>query len=362
MRRFLIPVLVVFLLIGALPGTCRADTTAQAGSLTVEQAIDMALANRDDVKVALLELQAAGINTDLAWDSGTTTIVEVNGVRQFLDTGDSSDQAIDTAEYNEKAKRISYDTKLQSVKFSVYDRYYSVVSALDKVDAQDLSNQQAAENLRITKLRTQLGMDTKLALYQAQTQAAAAESSLANAQLDLDQQYINLMEYIGMSSSSRPALVRELTYTPLNVADPESKFSEIVNASPSVWLAKESLELTQDTAGNSGSDDLDYINEEKADINIITTKESMLQTTRNIYYSVKNIEDSYESAKCSVTAAQESLRVAKLMLDLGMVTKNDVLAAEIAANSAQQSLDSISYQHAILAMAFEKPWAYGSAN
>lgn len=362
MRRVLIPVLVVFLLTGILPGTCRADTIATTATLSVEQAIDMALDNREDVKVALLELEAAGISSDLASDNGSPTIVEVNGDYQFLDTGDVSDQAIYTAEYNEKAKRKSYNTKLESVKFSVYNRYYDVVDALDKVDAQNLANQQAAENLRITQLRSKLGMETKLSLYQAQTQASSAESSLTNAQLELDQKYITLMEYIGMSSTSRPTLVRELTYAPVNIANPESKFEDIVNASPSVWLAKESLKLTQDTAGYSDSGDLDYIDEEMADINIITTKESMLQTTRNIYYSLKNIEDSYATAKDSVAAAEEAVRVAQLMLELGMTTKTDVLAAEITANTAQQNLDSISYQHAILAMALEKPWAYGAAN
>ncbi len=364
MGRKIIPVLIIFLLSGLFPASCLADAAPSTATLTVDQAIEMAKEKRNDVQVAWLELQAAGVSTDLAWDSASEAeaAAHIPGTDYFADLGYDPYLQVFNAEYNEKAKQKAYDLKLESLEFSVYQRYYAVVSALDNADAQKLASQHAEEKLKIAKLRAQLGMDTKFTLFQAETQAASANSSWANAQQELDQKYINLMEYIGMGSSSRPALVRELTYEPITLVNPESRFQEIVSSSPSVWLANESVQLLLDTAGNSGSDDLDYINEQKADINVISTKDSMLQVTRNIYYSLKTIEDSYAAAEDSLRTANEALRIAKLMYEVGMGTKLDITAAEIAANTAQENLDSMSYQHAILAKALEKPWAYGAAN
>ena len=365
MRRCFIPVFVLFLLTAFGPGTCRADVSVPGdASLTVEQAIDLALANRNDVRSASLDLDAASVSNDLAWDyaSGVMEATQIPGTNQYVSVGSDPFLPVYNSDFALKAKQKAYDIKRQSVEFSVYQRYYAVVNALDKFDAQQLAGQQATENLKIAALRNQLGMDTNLALYKAQSQATAAQGSLATAQQELDQKYITLLEYIGMPKTSRPALVRELTFVAVDIADPEAKFSAIVNDSPSVWIAKQSVQLTEETAGNANSDELDAINLEKADINVLTTRESMLQATRNIYYGLKSIEDSYPTAQASVRTTQEALRVAKLMLDLGMGTKTDVLNAEIAANNATQMLDSLSYQHAILKMAFEKPWAYGSAN
>lgn len=364
MGRKIIPLLIIFLLSGLFPASCLADATSSTAILTVDQAVEMAKEKRNDVQVAWLDLQAAGVSTDLAWDSAADAeaAAHIPGTNYFADLGYDPYLQVYNAEFNEKSKQKAYNLKLDSLEFSVYQRYYAVVSALDNADAQKLASQQAEEKLRIAKLRTQLGMDTRFSFFQAETQAAAASSAWANAQQGLDQKYIDLMEFIGMSASSRPELVRELTYEPVTLMNPEAKFQDIVNASPSVWLANESVQLLLDTAGNSGSDDLEYINEQKADINVITTKESMLQVTRNIYYSLKTIEDSYAAAEEGIRTANEALRIAKLMYDLGMGTKLDITAAEMAANTAQQTLDGMSYQHAILAKALEKPWAYGAAN
>ncbi len=365
MRRIFIPVLVVFLLISILPGNCwaAADTSADT-SLTVDQAIELALANNKDVKKASLNYDSASISNDQVWDNIDSLIGDslIPGTNQYEGASSSDWNTMYNSDYNLQAAQKNYDTARESLKFSVYQKYYAVITALDNSEAKRLAGEQADEELEITELRTQLGLDTKLTLYQAQKASVSAQADYAAAQQALDQKYIALMEYIGLPSSSRPELVRELSYAPVDIANPETKFDQIVSSSPSVWLAKKSLLLTEQTSGTSGSQDLDDIDKEKAELTIITTRESMLQATRNIYYSILSAEESYATATEGAKAADEALRVAKLLYDLGMNTKVDVTTAEIAANSAHQSLDSLSYQHAILVMALEKPWAYSSGS
>jgi outer membrane protein TolC len=365
MRRVLLPVF-IFLLIAFGPGICRADTAMPADTLTVEQAIDLALNNRQDVLSAGLNVDAALIGDELTMDQVNLVIEgsRIPGTNQFASAGTAAYNQMYTSDYNIQAAQKNYDTKLESVKFSVYQKYYNVVTALDSTDAQRLASQQAEEKLAISQLRYQLGMDTKLAVYQAQMQAVSARGNYGVAQQSLDQKYIALMEYIGWPNSHRPALVRELTYHPVEVNNPESKFKDIVNDSPGVWLAKKSLDLRELTRVNSNDleGELADIQQEQAEITVITTKDAMLQATRNIYYNVLSMQESYAAAKEGAQVADEALRVAKLLYEAGMGTKLDVTAAEIAAHNAHQTLNSLSYQHAILKMAFEKPWAYGSAN
>lgn len=335
-----------------------ADTAAPSQTLSVEEAVELALANRSDVQVAALNLGAAQISDELAWDS-------VNDIISNSPAGASSSAWDQTyvSDYTLQSAQKNYETKLENVEYTVYQNYYAVVTALDSADSQRLISHQAQDKLKIAELRAQLGMDTKLSVYQAHQAAVSAQANHAIAQLSLDQKYTDLMEYIGKPSGERPTLVRELSYSPLQISDPESMFREIVKNSPSVWLAEKSLDLQELNRINSPGleGELSDIQTEKAEITVITTEEAMLQATRSIYYNVLNIEESYNTAIQSAKAADEALRVAKLLYEVGMGTKTDVTAAEIAAQSAHQAVNSLSYQHAMLVMAFERPWIAGSS-
>jgi len=356
MRRASILVLALLLFTGIFPGICWADTAAPADiavptdTLTVDEAVALALKNRTDIESASLNWDAADIASQMAWETASGS-----GPSDLIDL-------IYEADYSLEAARTNYESRQEAVKYSVYQKYYDVVKAWDNSEAQRLAVEQAQENLAIAELRFQLGMDTRLNVYQAQQQTVAAQSGYTLAQQTLDSSYIALMEYIGKNRSERPELVRELTYEPLEIADPEGEINDIVNNSPSVWLAKKSLTLQELTRENSAalSGKLDDIQHEQAELTIVTTKDAMRQVTRNIYYNVLSMQESYATATEGAKTADEALRVAKLLHEVGMGTKLQVTAAEISAHNAHQALDNLSYQHAILVMAFEKPWVYGS--
>jgi outer membrane protein TolC len=359
MYRKIVSLVILFLLL--LPsGVCLADNNiADQETLTVEDAIKLALSNRNDVKIASLTLEAAESSNELAVDNATTTFesYRIPGTNQYVGGGDAWDQVY-TTKYNVQTAQTNYDTKIESVKFSVYSKYYDVISALDSKDSKELTSEEAAEKLKISELRFELGMDTKMTLYQAKQNAVLAQSNFTLAQQTLDQKYIALMEYICKPTGERPTLVRELSYNPIKIDDPEAKISDIVKDSPAIWLAEKALKLTKNTLGDSGSDELDDANLEKAEVNILATKDSQMQATRTIYYNILNVEELYNNAVESAKVADEALRIAKLLYESGMGIKLDVNSAEIAANNAHQLVNSLSYQHAILMMVFEKPWAY----
>ena len=363
MRRILIPVLALFLFTGIFPGICWADTAVpvdaavsvdafvQTDTLTVDEAVALALDNRTDIETASLNWDAADVASQIAWETASGS-----GPSDLIDL-------IYEADYRADAARTNYESRREAVRFSVYQKYYDAVKAWDDSEAQRLAAKQAEEKLAIAELRFEVGMDTRLNLYQAQQQNAAAVSGYNLAQQTLDHSYITLMEYIGLNKAERPTLVRELTYEPLEITDPEGRIKEIVNDSPSVWLAKKSLTLQELTRENSASlsGKLDDIEHDQAELTIVTTKDSMRQVTRSLYYNVLSMQESYETALQGAKAADEALRVAKLLYEVGMGTKTDVTAAEIVAQSAHQTLDSLSYQHAMLVMAFERPWIAGAS-
>ena len=56
--------------------------------------------------------------------------------------------------------------------------------------------------------------------------------------------------------------------------------------------------------------------------------------------------------------AETDFQVKKLQYEVGMLSKQDYLAAEVELAKAQNDFNKIVYQHELLKQTFYKPWAY----
>ena len=99
----------------------------------------------------------------------------------------------------------------------------------------------------------------------------------------------------------------------------------------------------------------------KAEINAYDTRIQMRQLVRILYNNILKLENAYITQSQAITLQEEKLRVLKTKYELGMVTKQDVEEVEIELIKARKSLEEIAYQHEILKLAIEKPWAYAAA-
>ncbi|MBC7074789.1 MAG: TolC family protein [Syntrophomonadaceae bacterium] len=363
MCRVLLWIMVFCLSVGILPATCLAEDI-NPDSLTIEEAVNLALSNSKELEKASLEVDAAKVTRDEAWDAHNAVLMQtyIPGQDMYLSvpTGQELDGLVYTTNFAWLAKKKEYEAKVDSVVLSVHQKYCNVLTAREKVESQRLAVQRDEEKLRIAKLRYQLGLNTVSDVSRAKMQVADSQAKLETAEKELEQRYIELAEYLGLPEDSRPTLVDEIEYASLEVENVDNQIDSIASNSPSVWVAEEAVRLEKQTYGKINSYDLDKVELDKAEVGVDITKKNIREITRNIYYAIKQLEDSYTAALEAVQAAEEALRVAQLMFDVGMATEADVLNAEAALASARYALNNLVCQHELLKMAFEKPWTYGA--
>jgi outer membrane protein TolC len=78
---------------------------------------------------------------------------------------------------------------------------------------------------------------------------------------------------------------------------------------------------------------------------------------RELYHTLKSLEESYRSAEQEVATAREELKQKQIMFRLGLATRADVLAAEVSLASANYVLTDLAAQHSYNKVVFQKPWA-----
>jgi outer membrane protein TolC len=97
---------------------------------------------------------------------------------------------------------------------------------------------------------------------------------------------------------------------------------------------------------------------EQTELDAVSARKAAEILARNLFYSVRVLEENYPVVEQAIKLAEENLRVGQLKYQVGMLTKADVSALETALLQARQNLLVLENNHAYLKMALEKPWAY----
>ena len=100
------------------------------------------------------------------------------------------------------------------------------------------------------------------------------------------------------------------------------------------------------------------IDVQKAEINAAELKSQMKQLVIGMHNSILQLEVAYETQEQAIKIQEEQLRVLKVKHETGLIPAIQVENAELELAKARKNLEQIAYQHEILKMAIEKPWAY----
>ncbi|HAU31318.1 MAG TPA: hypothetical protein DCW46_03375 [Desulfotomaculum sp.] len=334
----------------------------EATGLSLKQAVDLALVHSESVQKATKEI-------DRTYDIRE----ESNKKIDYVPTQTEGDTELEIAwsrlladdlTWRMSSKKLTIEQ--DKVALGTCQKYWAIISGLDKVNAAQDAVTKAQWDLRIGKATFVVGMISQPTLLAIQAQASQADASLTAAKNELENAYISFDQLIGAPTTERPNLTDTLNYIPLSVDNLDNEVSRIVDASPSVWLAQESVKLQsyyKDMVMYKGEYtpyEIRKIEVEQAELDASSAKKIMKEIIYSLYYNVKTLEETQAALQESIKASEENLRVCKLKFELGMVTSADVAAAQATLSDLKQKYIQAISQHAYLKLAFIKPWAHVS--
>lgn len=357
---------ILFLLMLSVLGVASSVGAAEKNTLSLQEAIQMALDYDKGLKRAELEIDRTEIIRDKRQEAISFTPV----------LGGSYSQEVEVSWYNLlmadlswRASKKDYEAKRDSIVLEVCKRYWNVQTAKSKVMLQERLKEQALLNLKNARAGVEVGTLAKsmLSIYEAQYQQAV--KNYEKSMYELEDAYNALNQLIGLEPSARMELVDEVKFEPLKVDNLEAEVSRVLAQDPSrVWLARQNIDLknwqlnmTQLGTGTQTGGYTPYEAKKKeleqAELDYASAKEGMAKLTRTIYYQAKQVEEGYAAALEALKMAEEKLRIERAKYEVGISTKVDLVAAEVAVVQAKQTLDELVRNHAYLKLAFEKPWA-----
>ncbi|SMB89621.1 Outer membrane efflux protein [Thermanaeromonas toyohensis ToBE] len=331
-------------------------------TLSLEDAVHLALLSSKEVQVARETVELKKTIKDETWDKYNAVLIRTHipGTDMYvsLPTGQDPTGMVFKTDYDWRKAERDYEVKVASVVASVYQKYSAAVLAQKQVEVAKLNVALKERELADAEARFKVGAESALVVAQKRASLASARSELAQAEGRLNKAYADLVELVGLPRGSKPALVSQVDFAPLKVEDLDKEIETIIEASPQVWTAQETVKLQKNTYGMVNSYDVDKINLKLAEIGVDITRQQLYLALLQLYNNVKALEENYEALQQSLTTAQEGLRIARLKYELGMATRAEVLSAEASVVSLLTQLENVKWQHAMAVRAFYEPWAW----
>lgn len=331
----------------------------EAGQLTLDQAVEKALANSKNLKQADYDIERGKIVRDQAADNVT-----------FIPEGPSTvaaDMAFTGLVMRDLAWQMSMktkDMKADSVVLSVFKAYTDVLAAQEDTAAAESAFKTAEWQQQMARVSAQTGTLSMAAKVQAEASCELRKAALEASRKGLTNKYQALNNLIGYKPEDKPVLTDQPLFIPIKIDNLETEIQRRMELSPSSWLANQSvslakLDLQLYNWANPARDPYDakVIDVTTAELKAADGQEKIRQGIRSIYNSILQLEDIYALQQQTLKIAEENLRVVRVQFAVGIATKSQILEAEDKVALSRKDIASTVYAHEVLKLSFDKPWA-----
>jgi len=289
--------------------------------LSLARSIEMSLQNN-------LELRQTGYNLNLK-----ETEYEEAKANNLLITSIIS---LKNAELNLKRAKNSFEEKKKQLIFDeVPNRYFEVLKNQEKVKIEQISVEQAKENLQIIKNKFSLGDANELDVMQAEIGLSLSQLNLVRAENDLATAKMNFNYALGLPTDTPIKLTDSFSFEPFQITLEESIKKALQNRYE-ISQAQDELELARLKLSLKQNEYTSEIEQKKADIELREKEAGLEQFRQEIpveittsFLKLKEGEKNVEISRREEKQKEESYRIAQIQYKTGLITAASLLDSQI---------------------------------
>lgn len=346
MSKKLLAVLLILTLIPASFAFSQEDKKSENEvlKLSLEDAIKFAEENNQQVKLSELGLEKAKLSRqqyryqDRKAKEQEEELKELGiSLEGTFEYDYNTKMADKRTEVAVKLAEAGIDVTVKGIRFGVEAAYYGALSARDNRLLAEAAAQRQQDLLRIAEAKYKAGMVAKTEVLDAQVQLAKAEANLLSAKSQEEKAYINLKKLLGLPQDKPIELTDSFDYKPADfevtleklIKEAEKNRIDIMSAQGSYEIAKLDFDLSSKVYPSNT-----FIYKEKehameeARIKLEDTKAAVEAEVRQIWLDFEEAKANIPVLDKALEMAEESLRLAKLSYEAGLVRSVDVAAAE----------------------------------
>ncbi len=306
---------------------------AETKEMNLSQAINLALENNLNLKIANLDLENAQIDYEKTKANNLLTesrYIELQGDLGLLQAKDN---------YTQTRNQVIID---------VVQKYLQLNQAKKNITAKGKEAELEKNLLEEVKAQVEAGHKGSLDLLQQENKYNNAVFNLEKANDDYHQSFGEFKLELGLNNQGEEELnLVEVDYPETWKIGEEEALKMAIENSFTLELMRRQIELTKvdlERAEVAASPELDLRklrnNIELANLNFNKTQKELDNSIRKQFYAYKQSINSLDLSQQNLNQSQESSSIIIDQVKAGLKTKNDLLSAEISLLQAEYSLKS----------------------
>jgi hypothetical protein len=261
-----------------------------------------------------------------------------------------------------KLAEADIDVTVKGIQFGVEAAYYGVLLARDNTAIAQAALERQKDMLRIAQAKYKVGTVAKTEVLDAEVQLAKAEADLLKARSEEEKACINLKKLLGLPQDRVLELTDSFDYEPADldttleelIVQAQKNRIDIMSNEGSFEIAKLDFDLSSKVYPSNTFiyKEREYAMEE-ARIKLMDTKVAVEAQVREIWLDFEEANANIPVMDKAVEMAQESLRLAKLSYEAGLVRSVDVAAAEEGLKQVQLQRSGVVYNYNLARLKLE---------
>ena len=316
----------------------------------------------DDIKKAIEQWDSLSEEQKKAYIEGGGTPPVDPGISSSFEYTYTMDLLERRTEVAVKLAKAGIDVTVKGIDFGVEAAYYGALSARDNTDIAEAALERQKDMLRIAEAKYKVGTVAKKEVLDAQVQLAKAEADLLKARSEEEKACINLKKLLGLPLDRVLELTDSFEYKPADMdktleellGEARKNRIDIMSDEGAFEIAKLDFDLNSKVYPSNTFiyKEKEYAMEE-ARIKLADTKSSVEAQVRGIWFDFEEAKVNIPVMDKALEMAQESLRLAKLSYEAGLIRSVDVAAAEEGLKQVQLQRSGVVYNYNLARLKLE---------
>lgn len=345
---------IMIIALGTVSVSIGEGTAPEVKSLSLDQALELALKDNSQVGLAALGVEKAELALEQAEFAKKKRL-------NSLSNPDRKDQyaamEIDVIPVQANAGKIIAVTGKaytdNNIKFGVESAYYGVLRGEKMLEVSQAALVRAKEQLKQAEAKFKAGTVAKIEVISAEAQLKSAEATVNEGKTGVKKAQMALNQTLNLNLETPIKLTTKFKFTSAEEIDTEKIFQEMKEKDISYVTANEGYHMSQAnwdyhqkyyTKNTFVYREAEYAFKE-AEVKLDNAKTTLQLNIKSAYLDLKTANDNYQVLTKSVEQAKEAYRLTKLRYDVGMVTGYDLLGAEASLNQADLALLNALYNY-----------------
>lgn len=335
--------------------------------LSLEKAIETALANELQVKINEINIETAELELKKAEDDAKDIKRGINKADEYnLFAGITYETAL-AIELVPETKRVALDMAKRSaelykntVRLSAESSYYDLLQKEDELQLKKKAVSLAEEDLKATEIKVKGGIAIPLEVTAKLNTLNQKKEELKTAEENYDLAQKNFKKLLGLPSDPKIVLTDTFSFEPIEIdiekeiADLKANDLEYIGAQNQVKLAELTLEQAKRFyTPNVNAYKEAVFNLEEAQQNLAQVESGLSPKVENAAQSLKDLESNYAILENSLRVLEKQIQNMEIMRQVRMVTALQLEQQKFTLEETRANLTKLIYAYNLTAKQFE---------